>query len=152
MHILLVAVGRVRRGVERDLYEQYAARLDWRVSLKEVDVRPQRHTAQQKAREGERLLAAVPKDAKVVALDERGALLTSEGIAKRIGVWRDEGVGKIVFLIGGAEGLDEAVRKRADLLLSLGRVTWPHLLVRGLVAEQLYRAQQILAGHPYHRG
>lgn len=152
MRILLVAVGRARKGIESDLYEQYASRLGWPVVLKEIEANPQRSSALQKAREGELLLKAIPKGAKVVALEERGALFTSEGIAGQIGAWRDQGVGAIAFLIGGAEGLDEPVRKRADLLLSLGRVTWPHLLVRGLVAEQLYRAQQILAGHPYHRG
>ena len=152
MRILLVAVGRSRNGPERDLYRHYAARLKWPMTLKEVVVKERLPPESLKAREGELLLAALPEDAAAIALDESGALLDSAGLARRLGQWRDRGTGSVAFLIGGADGLDETVRQRADLVLSLGRVTWPHLLVRGLLAEQLYRAQQILAGHPYHRG
>jgi len=152
MRILLVAVGRSRNGPERDLYRHYAARLKWPMTLKEVEVKERLPPESLKAREGELLLAALPEDAAAVALDESGALLDSASLARRLGQWRDRGTGTVAFLIGGADGLDETVRQRADLVLSLGRVTWPHLLVRGLLAEQLYRAQQILAGHPYHRG
>ena len=87
----------------------------------------------------------------IVALDERGKDLSSRQLADRIAGWRDDGIRDIVFLIGGADGLDGRVRERADLLLSFGRVTWPHMLMRGMLAEQIYRAQCILAGHPYHR-
>jgi 23S rRNA (pseudouridine1915-N3)-methyltransferase len=151
MRVLLVAVGRLKSGPERDLYEHYAARLSWPIRLKEIDARPPLPPAQQKAREGDLLLAAVPEDAKLIALDETGELLTSAGFAARLGAWRDQGAGELAFVIGGADGLDARLHERADLRLSLGLVTWPHLLVRGLLAEQLYRAQQILAGHPYHR-
>jgi 23S rRNA (pseudouridine1915-N3)-methyltransferase len=151
MRILLAAVGRARTGVERRLYEHYAARLAWPLRLKEIELGRTLPPAQQKLKEGELLLAAVPGGAKVVALDAGGELLTSEALASRLGRWRDDGVGELACLIGGSEGLAEAVLARADLVLALGRVTWPHLLVRGLLAEQLYRAQQILAGHPYHR-
>ncbi|HUC63378.1 MAG TPA: 23S rRNA (pseudouridine(1915)-N(3))-methyltransferase RlmH [Alphaproteobacteria bacterium] len=152
MRILLVAVGRSRNGPERDLYRHYAARLKWPMTLKEVEVKERLPPESLKAREGELLLAALPEDAAAVALAESGALLDSASLARRLGQWRDRGTGTVAFLIGGADGLDETVARRADLVLSLGRVTWPHLLVRGLLAEQLYRAQQILAGHPYHRG
>jgi 23S rRNA (pseudouridine1915-N3)-methyltransferase len=161
MRILLVAVGRIRNGPERELYRHYAARLAWPVTLKEIDLPRQQTPSRQKVLEGEKLLASVSKDAApkgtmpkgtmIVALDERGEELDSQHLAQRIGLWRDRGMGELACLIGGADGLDEAVRRRADLVLSLGRVTWPHFLVRGLLAEQLYRAQQILAGHPYHR-
>jgi 23S rRNA (pseudouridine1915-N3)-methyltransferase len=156
MRILLVAVGRIRNGPERELYRHYAARLAWPVTLKEIDPPRQQTVSRQKFYEGEKLLAALPKDVgprdvAVVALDEGGEVVDSALFAKRIGQWRDQGVGEIAFLVGGADGLDAAVKRRADLLLSFGRVTWPHFLVRGLLAEQLYRAQQILAGHPYHR-
>ena len=97
------------------------------------------------------LLAAVPADAAVVALDESGQALSSRALAARIGRWRDDGRGCIAFLVGGADGLDDAVCARADLVLSFGKATWPHMLARAMLAEQLYRAQQILAGHPYHR-
>ena len=151
MRLSLVAVGRARRGPERALYEHYAARLAWPVTLREVETRTTLPPAGQSAREAELLLAAAAKGAKLVALDAKGELLTSEAFAARLGAWRDEGVAEVAFLIGGAEGLDARVRERADLALALGRVTWPHLLVRGLLLEQLYRAQQILLGHPYHR-
>jgi 23S rRNA (pseudouridine1915-N3)-methyltransferase len=88
----------------------------------------------------------------VVALDERGAALSSAAFAERLGTWRDGGIPDLAFLIGGADGLADTVRQRAGLVLSLGLMTWPHLLARGLLLEQIYRAQQILAGHPYHRG
>jgi 23S rRNA (pseudouridine1915-N3)-methyltransferase len=84
-------------------------------------------------------------------LDGRGKTFSSEALAKQISAWQQRGDGSVVFLVGGADGLAESVRERADLLLSLGTMTWPHMLVRVMLIEQLYRAQQILAGHPYHR-
>lgn len=101
--------------------------------------------------EAELILKAMPTGARLVALDARGNAWTSREFADRLGGWRDGGTAALVFAIGGAEGLGQAVIARADTLLSLGRLTWPHLLVRGMLLEQLYRAQQILAGHPYHR-
>ena len=106
--------------------------------------------SERKIREGELLLAAVPERALVVALDERGKHVSSADFAKLIGKWGSSG-STIAFLIGGADGHGDAVRARADHLLALGTMTWPHLLVRAMLCEQLYRAQQILAGHPYHR-
>lgn len=97
------------------------------------------------------ILAALPAGARFVALDEHGANLTSRVLAERLAAWRDQGVATLAFAIGGAGGLGRAVIERADAVLSLGALTWPHLLVRGMLLEQLYRAQQILAGHPYHR-
>jgi 23S rRNA (pseudouridine1915-N3)-methyltransferase len=97
------------------------------------------------------LLAALPAGARLVALDERGAAWSSRDLAERLTAWRDRGVATLAFAIGGADGLDAAVTARADAVLSLGAMTWPHLLARCLVLEQLYRAQQIVAGHPYHR-
>jgi 23S rRNA (pseudouridine1915-N3)-methyltransferase len=106
---------------------------------------------QLKLREGELILAALPSRVALVALDGRGIPWSSRLLAERIAAWRDEGLSDIAFAIGGAEGLHSAVLDRADAILSLGPMTWPHLLVRGMLLEQLYRAQQILAGHPYHR-
>ena len=94
---------------------------------------------------------AIPAGALVVALDERGESLSSRELAGRIGSWRDGGQSDIAFAIGGADGLDPSIRERAGLVLSFGRLTWPHQLARAMLAEQIYRAQQILAGHPYHR-
>ncbi len=152
MRIHVITIGRGRRGPEAALYEHYAGRLAWPVSLREIETKGRLKPAVAKAREGELLLAAVPEGATRVALDERGAALSSVDLAKRLGTWRDDGVRDIAFLIGGAEGLDRTVRDGAALVLSLGPMTWPHLLVRALLAEQLYRAQSILTGHPYHRG
>ena len=104
-----------------------------------------------KRAEAELLLAAIPQGSVVVALDERGKALSSEAFAAKMGAWRDQGAADIAFLIGGADGHGDAVRARADFLLALGPMTWPHMLVRGMLTEQIYRAQQILAGHPYHR-
>ena len=107
--------------------------------------------AELKTREAELILAAVPPGARLVALDQRGTEWSSRDLADRLRAWRDGGAGALVFAIGGAEGLGPAVIGRADAVLSLGQMTWPHLLVRCMLLEQLYRAQQILAGHPYHR-
>ena len=151
MHILIAAVGRAKPGPERELFESYAARLPWRIELKEIEIKKEMALGVRRAREGEALLAAIPERARVVALDERGKTESSEAFSKRIGRWRDDGARSIAFLIGGADGLDEPLRKRADLVLSFGALTWPHMLVRALLAEQLYRAHTILTGHPYHR-
>ncbi len=151
MRFILAGVGRARRGPEHALYEHYARRLRPPPVLREVEERRPLPVARRVAREGALLLAAVPDGAAVVALDERGATASSEALADRLAGWRDGGVAAVAFLIGGADGHDEAVRARADLVLSLGPMTWPHMLVRGMLAEQLYRAQTILAGHPYHR-
>jgi 23S rRNA (pseudouridine1915-N3)-methyltransferase len=97
------------------------------------------------------LLNALPARTPLMALDEHGSAWSSRTVADRIGAWRDRGVAELAFAIGGADGLDAAVLDRAEAVLSLGPMTWPHLLVRGMLLEQLYRAQQILAGHPYHR-
>jgi 23S rRNA (pseudouridine1915-N3)-methyltransferase len=133
------------------LYEEYARQIRWPLDLVEVEERKRMPTAQRQASEATLLLRSVPPDSAVVALDEKGKDLSSRAFAKQMGRWLDDARPCIAFLIGGADGLDDAVRRRADLILSFGRLTWPHLLVRGMLAEQIYRSQQILAGHPYHR-
>ena len=152
MRIDILAIGRARAGPKRALYQSYADRIRWPLALRELEEKRRLPAAELKAREGALLLEALPTDAAVVALDETGRDLSSEEFAKRLGRWRDDGRVTVAFVIGGAEGLSDEVRGRADLLLSLGRQTWPHMLVRTMLAEQIYRAQQILAGHPYHRG
>jgi len=151
MHLWLIAVGRLRTGPEQALVRHYAERLVSPVETREVEEKRRLPAAELREREGALLLAALPNGATAVALDTRGKVLTSEDFAARIARWRDGGIADLAFLIGGADGLSDAVRKRAELVLSLGAMTWPHLLVRGMLLEQLYRAQQILAGHPYHR-
>ena len=154
MRIAIIAVGKSRAGPERDLFEEYAGRLSWAVTLKEVEEHRKVPPAQLMAREGEMLLAALPKASPglfTVALDRRGKALSSEQLANHVRQWRDGGIDNLVFLIGGSHGLSLAVRQKADFILSFGSMTWPHLLVRALLAEQLYRAHAILSGHPYHR-
>lgn len=152
MRVTLAAAGRWKSGPEKALYEKYARLVRWDLNLREIEEKQRLPAAELRRKEGARLLACCPDGAMVVALDEQGKGLSSRDLAARLGRWRDDGIADIVFVIGGADGLDDTVRDRADLVLSLGPVTWPHMLVRGLLAEQLYRAQQILAGHPYHRG
>ena len=151
MRIRICAVGRMRQGPEQALYDAYAARIRDTIILSEVDVRQKLDPDRLAAKEAELLLAAAAAAEIVVALDERGDNPPSRAFAARLAKWRDDGVGEAAFLIGGANGLSETVRKRAHYRLSFGAMTWPHLMVRGLLAEQLYRVQQIHAGHPYHR-
>lgn len=129
----------------------YAARLLPPPSIVELDVKHRLPPALLKAREGELILEALPGGVPLVALDQRGAEWSSRDLADRLATWRDHGTAELAFAIGGAEGFATAVLDRAAVTLSLGMMTWPHLLVRGMLLEQIYRAQQILAGHPYHR-
>ena len=147
MHV--IAVGKLRSEPEAMLLARYSARLRPKLTTTEVpDGRGS--PAEVRRREGEALLAALPPGAFAVALDQGGGAPGSEGLARLTERWLSGGR-PLCFLIGGAEGLDPAVLTRADAVLSLGPFTWPHLLVRPLLAEQLYRAQCIRAGHPYHR-
>lgn len=102
-------------------------------------------------REAELIVGALPAGALLIALDERGQAWSSRDLATRLTAWRDRGAATLAFAIGGADGLASSVIERADAVVSLGAMTWPHLMVRSLLLEQLYRAQQIAAGHPYHR-
>ena len=152
MRIHIVVIGRARAGPEAALFKHNCDRVtQWPISLVELELR--KRAAPNKIAEAEAglLQHAVPGGAFVVALDEHGKQHSSRELARFIGGHQDEGRRDIAFLIGGADGLAPLVRDGADKLLSLGQATWPHLLVRGLLAEQIYRAQQILAGHPYHR-
>ena len=145
----LLAVGRLKPGPEADLFVLYNARL--RPPLVVTEVPEARGSAAEvRRREGAALLAALPDNALLVAMDLGGLAPTSEALAAQVARWEESGK-PLAFAIGGAEGLDPAVLARAEHRLSLGPLTWPHFLVRGLLAEQLYRAQAIRTGHPYHR-
>jgi 23S rRNA (pseudouridine1915-N3)-methyltransferase len=133
------------------LQSHFAGRLVPPATIIELEEKRKLPPAQLKAREAELILAAIPAGARLVALDERGQSWSSRELAERLGRWRDQSIAALAFAIGGADGLGQAVLDRADTVLSLGAMTWPHLLARSLLLEQLYRAQQILAGHPYHR-
>jgi 23S rRNA (pseudouridine1915-N3)-methyltransferase len=148
---VIVAIGKQRRGPLGELQALYAGRLNPPPAIIELEEKRKLPPVQLQAREAELILAAVPAGARLVALDEKGAGWSSREFAERLATWRDQGIATLAFAIGGADGLGSAVIERADSVVSLGAMTWPHLLVRGLLLEQLYRAQQILAGHPYHR-
>jgi len=151
IRIYLLAVGRLRRGPLHEIQTDYAKRIVPSATILELEEKRPLPPAQLKAREAELILAALPAGARLVALDRGGTAWSSRELAGHLADWRDHGTGAVAFAIGGAEGLAAAVLERADAVLSLGAMTWPHLLVRTMLLEQLYRAQQILAGHPYHR-
>ena len=121
------------------------------VAIVELEVRQRLPSAAVKAREAALILGALSARARLIALDERGTVRSSRGLADQLAAWRGQGVAELAFAIGGADGLGAEVLDRADTTLSLGPMTWPHLLARCMLLEQLYRAQQILASHPYHR-
>ncbi len=151
MKLTLVAVGRGKRGPETDLFTHYCGRLRPSLTLIEVEERRPLSGSELMAREATLISAKIPDGAYVVAMDERGKALKSRDFANMMQARQDDGIRELVFIIGGADGLDPALRARADLTLCFGPQTWPHMLVRGMLAEQLYRAQSIHAGHPYHR-
>jgi len=151
MKLTILAIGRARTGPEKALFTDYLKRLPWAVDLKEMEVKKALPPAEKQRQEGVLLLAGVPEGAAVVVLDEGGRPLASAELAERLGQWQDEGRRDVALLIGGADGHTDEVKARADLLLAMGRMTWPHMLARVMLAEQLYRAWSILSGHPYHR-
>lgn len=145
----IIAVGKMRREAELELVDRYAKRIRPRLSI--IEVNESKGTPEEvKLKETQALLNAVPDRSVVISLDEGGKNYSSLVFANKMQKWIEESR-PISFLIGGAEGLHSAAIQRSDLILSLGSFTWPHMLVRILLAEQIYRAQSILQGHPYHR-
>ena len=138
MLLHIIARGKIGRGPEADLVERYLKRIDWPTRLTELPDRGKE-------------TPPVPANSISVVLDERGKTLPSSEFATLLEKWRDGGKREARFLIGAADGHAEEQRRTADLLLSFGAATWPHLLVRAMLAEQLFRATSILANHPYHR-
>jgi 23S rRNA (pseudouridine1915-N3)-methyltransferase len=134
----IVARGRIGRGAEADLVDRYLGRISWPTKVTELPDRGGR-------------VPPLPSSSVTIMLDEKGAALGSVAFADRLGRWRDDGIREARFLIGAADGFDDAARADADLLLSFGALTWPHMLARAMLAEQLWRATSILSGHPYHR-
>lgn len=155
MRIAICAVGRLRAGPERELIDDYLTRFERTgraiglgpASMVEVEDRKGGGMSAEAAL----LERTLPKAAVVIALDERGTLLSSPAFAKRLGDWRDQGQSDLTFIIGGADGLAPELRRRSDFRLSFGQMVWPHILARVMLAEQLYRAATILSGGPYHR-
>jgi 23S rRNA (pseudouridine1915-N3)-methyltransferase len=159
MRLIVAAIGRLKAGPERELADRFrdrVAKAGRAVGLRDIEIVEIRESkaadaARRVLEESIALANIVPERAVVVALDETGESLDSESFTGLLRGWRDGGRPAAVFCIGGADGLGEDVRRRADLTLAFGAATWPHQLVRIMLLEQLYRAVTILAGHPYHR-
>lgn len=139
MRIRLFARGRIGQSPEAELVQRYVRRLPWRMDITEW---PDQGAADFPPADGA---------TRTILLDERGKSLDSATFAAQIARWRDDGVRELRFAIGAADGFDDAARARADLLIAFGPMTWPHMMARAMLAEQLWRAASILSGHPYHR-
>ena len=155
MRISVVAVGRLRTGPEKVLLDDYLTRFD-RIGrtlglgpARVIEVEDKKNAGM--GSEAALLRKALPKGAMICALDERGRLMSSTDFADRLGAWRDAGWRELALIIGGADGIDPDLRAGADFSISFGSMVWPHMLVRVMLAEQLYRAATILSGGPYHR-
>jgi len=159
MRIVVIAVGRLKHGPERELAERYRKRfgdlgrkLGFRgLDIHEVSESRARDAAARIAEEAGAISAAIPENSVLVTLDERGDNIDSAAFARRLGQWRDQAIAHAIFVIGGADGLSTELRGKAKLTIAFGPATWPHQLVRVMLLEQLYRAATILSGHPYHR-
>ncbi len=159
MRVGIVAVGRMKQGPERELVARYLERAIASgkslgltgFGISELTESRAGSVASRKAEEARAIAAQLPAAGLVIALDEHGKTQGSEDFAHRIARWRDDGKSALSFVIGGADGLDPAFVKQADMVLSFSPLTWPHQLVRIMLAEQLYRTTTILSGHPYHR-
>ena len=159
MRLVVVSIGRLKQGPERELAERYRERFDdigrklgFRgLEIHEIPESRARDAATRIAEEAAAMTALIPEKYMLVALDERGKNVDSTAFAHQLGRWRDESVANTIFTIGGADGLSPDLRRKAKLSVAFGAQTWPHQLVRVLLLEQIYRAATILAGHPYHR-
>lgn len=160
MRLVIAAVGRLKAGPERELLARYLERANASgkalalapIDVIEVPESAAQTAAKRKADEAKALLATLPEKTKLIVLDERGKSIPSEDFAGKLARFRDDGAACTALLIGGADGLDESLRKKADLAVAYGAATFPHQVIRILLAEQIYRATTILSGHPYHRG
>jgi 23S rRNA (pseudouridine1915-N3)-methyltransferase len=159
MRVVVIAVGRLKQGPERELAGRYRERFDeigrrlgFRgLHVHEIPESRARDAATRMTEETTAISVQIPDKSVLVALDERGDSLDSANLARQLGRWRDEGAANTIFVIGGADGLSPDLRRKAKLRLAFGAATWPHQMVRVMLLEQLYRAATILAGHPYHR-
>jgi 23S rRNA (pseudouridine1915-N3)-methyltransferase len=159
MRLLVVSIGRLKQGPERELAERYRERfedigrkLGFRgLEIHEISESRARDAATRISEEAAAISAAIPEKGVLVALDERGKSIDSVTFARELGRWRDDGIADTIFTIGGADGLSPDLQRRANLRIAFGSATWPHQMVRVMLLEQIYRAATILSGHPYHR-
>jgi 23S rRNA (pseudouridine1915-N3)-methyltransferase len=159
MRLVVVSIGRLKHGPERELAERYRERFDdigrklgFRgLEIQEISESRARDPAARITEEATAISAAIPEKSVLVALDERGDNIGSIAFARYLGRWRDDQVASTIFAIGGADGLSPDLRRKAKLGIAFGSATWPHQMVRVMLLEQIYRAATILSGHPYHR-
>jgi 23S rRNA (pseudouridine1915-N3)-methyltransferase len=159
MRLVVVAIGRLKQGPERELAERYRERFNeiarklgfHGVEIHEIAESRAREAVTRIAEEAVAISAAIPPKSAIVALDARGKSIESEVFARHLASWRDDQVANTTFIIGGADGLSPELRRMAKLTMAFGSATWPHQMVRVMLLEQVYRAATILAGHPYHR-
>ena len=159
MRLVVVSIGRLKQGPERELAERYRERFDdigrklgFRgLEIHEIPESRARDAATRIAEEADVISALIPEKHVLVALDEHGKSIDSATFARQLGDWRDQGIANTIFAIGGADGLSPDLQRKAKLRIAFGSATWPHQMVRVMLLEQIYRAATILAGHPYHR-
>jgi len=159
MRLVVICIGRLKQGPERELADRYRERFDdigrklgFRgLEVHEIAESRARDVSARITEEAASIAALMPDKHVLVALDEHGKSLDSTGFARQLGRWRDEGSANAVFMIGGADGLSPELQRKAALRIAYGSATWPHQMVRIMLLEQVYRAATILAGHPYHR-
>ncbi len=159
MRIVVIAVGKLKQGPERELSDRYRERFDdsarklgfRSIEIHEIPESRAREAAARIAEEAAAISALIPDKSSIIALDERGDAIGSADFARHLGRWRDDSIPATVFLIGGADGLSPELRRKAKLSIAFGNATWPHQIVRVMLLEQIYRAATILSGHPYHR-
>src|SRR3981081_686305 len=159
MRVVVIAIGRLKQGPERELAERYRERFDdigrklrFRgLAIHEIAESRARDTATRMAEEAAAISSLIPEKYLLVALDEHGENVDSATFARHLGRWRDQSVANTIFTIGGADGLSPDLQRKAKLRIAFGSATWPHQMVRVMLLEQIYRAATILAGHPYHR-
>ena len=151
MRVTIAAIGKQKASPEHELVCKYLKQLPWNVSIVELEAKKSLAVPQRKSAEAELLLHATADCHRRIALDERGKSLSSETLAEQLSDWQQDGCSHLGVVIGGQDGLDASVRQQADVVLSFGALTWPHMLARAMLMEQLYRVHTILSGHPYHR-
>lgn len=152
MRIQILAIGKMKKNSpEKQIIDDYIQKTLWPIEIHEAEEHRPLSSVQIKEAEGKLLEKMIPKGAKIVVLDEKGKELNSHEFSEQIEHWKDQSVSDIVFLIGGAFGHSSEIKQKADLLLSFGRMTLPHMLMRAVLTEQIYRAFTLSEGHPYHK-
>jgi 23S rRNA (pseudouridine1915-N3)-methyltransferase len=152
MKITILSIGKFRNlDPCKELFLEYQKRLNWKIELKELELKGNIQGEALKIKEGELLISKVASGSKIIALDEKGKIFSSEEFATVIKNYGNQGNSDLTFIIGGADGLSAQLKQKADLILSFSKMTFPHLMIRSFLIEQIYRANTIISGHPYHR-